>query len=595
MATFSAGSDPKPIEINKFLGLNTSLSETELKIGECTYLRNFRLTNNYKPEKRLGHKTFKDFANSKPCYGHWYGTLGSKTVLLTTNDGKLREYNFGTALWSDVGTIAEAQTSMMYFNGKVYILNGSQYKEYDGTTYQDVVPYVPTIAIGTPPTGGGTLFEEINLLTGEKKQQFVATAGVTEFTLAEQNIDANPVTATVNGAAKVETTNFTVNRTTGKVTFLVPMVGNEIVIIDWFKVVSGNADLIKKHKYMIKFGPSNDTNVFIWGNADEKNTYRVSGTFKPNYFPAGSFYKVSDNEYAVTNLQPQYDRLLVFKENRTHYTYAQVNPLYAANSGLNKYIYPSFDLNDVVGNQVFNSCQLIDNSPVSIMSNSIYKWSNTSIEDERNANIISTRIEETLNDINMTGAVTFDNQKQNELWVNVGSMVYIYNYGNDTWYEYDNITATWFDVINDQIYYGSNGKIERFEGLNDNGVAIMAKGKTGFMDFGLYEYFKTTTNAWVSIAPASRTSVKMKFPTNRKNESDPKLKTFTEGYKLFDFESLDFEDWSFETNRNPQVFRIKPKAKGYTTIQVVFWNDELNETLLFNGIKLPVETNSFSK
>lgn len=595
MATFNAGADPKPIDINKFLGLNTSLSQTELKIGECTELRNFRITNNYKPEKRSGHKTFKDFGNNKPCYGHWSGLLGSKNIILTTNDGKLREYNVGTALWSDVGAIAEAPTSMMFFDGKVYILNGTQYKQYDGTTYQDIVPYEPVIAAGTPPTGGGTLFEEINLLTGAKWQWFVGTAGATEYVLAEQNIDATLVQATVNGVVKVEITDFTVNRTTGKVTFLVAPGLNADVRIRWVKVISGNADLVKNHKYMIKFGPSNDTNIFIWGNSNEKNVYRVSGTLKPNYFASGAFYKVSDSEYPVTNLQPQYDRLIVFKSNRTHYTYAQLNPLYDTNTGLNKYIYPSYDLNDVVGNEVFNSCQLIENNPISIMSNSIRLWSNTQIEDERDAKIISTRIEERLNAINMTDAVTFDNQKETELWINVGTIVYIYNYGNDTWYEFDNITAYWFESIGGSVYYGSNGKIERFEGLNDNGVAIMAVGKTGFMDFGLYEYFKTTTDAWFSIAPASRTRINFKFPTNKKNENDPKLKTFTKGYILFDFESLDFGDWSFETNRNPQTFRIKPNAKSYTSIQVIFWNDALDETLLFNGIKLPVETNSYSK
>jgi hypothetical protein len=195
----------------------------------------------------------------------------------------------------------------------------------------------------------------------------------------------------------------------------------------------------------------------------------------------------------------------------------------------------------------------------------------------------------------MSTAVTFDNQKETELWINVGAIVYIYNYGNDTWYEYDNITAKWFERIDDQIYYGGLGTIERFEGTNDNGVKIDARGKTGFLDWGLYEYFKTTNDAWFSIVPANRTSINFKFPTNKKNEDDPSVKTFTKGYKLFDFEDIDFEDFSFETNRNPQIFRIKPKSKGYTTIQIIFWNDELDETLIFNGIKIPVETNSYSK
>jgi hypothetical protein len=594
MAQFRATTQAKPIEIDKFLGLNTSLSETELKLGECTYMRNFRITNNYKVEKRIGHTTFKDFSNAKPCYGVWSGILGAKSVILTVNDAKLREYNVGTATWSDVGAITDAPTTMLYFDGKVYIRNGTDYKEYDGTTYQDVSAYVPTIAIGAPPAGGGTLFEEINLLTGAKWQAFVGD-GTAAYQLAETSIDADLVQATVNGVAKAETTDFTVVRATGIVTFSVAPLAGDDVKIRWVKASTANPTLIKGHKYQIKFGVSNDTNVFIWGNTTEKNVYRVSGTLKPNYFPVNSLYKVSDSEYAVTDIQPQYNRIIIFKENRTHYSYPQYNELYDTNAGLNKYIYPAFDLNEAVGNQAFNACQLIENNPVSFMSDSVWLWSNTQVEDERNAKIISSRIKEHLNEIDLTTAVTFDNQVDTELWINVGSIVYIYNYGTDTWYEYDNVKGYWFDRIGDYIYYGTDGKVERFDALNDNSVAITAKIKTGFIDFGAYEYRKNSRDMWVSIRPASRTRFKLKCPTNKKNEDDPSVKVFEEGYKLFDFEALDFEDFSFETNRNPQPFRLKIKAKKYAYIQFIIWNDADDETLLINGFKVTVETNSFSK
>jgi hypothetical protein len=147
------------------------------------------------------------------------------------------------------------------------------------------------------------------------------------------------------------------------------------------------------------------------------------------------------------------------------------------------------------------------------------------------------------------------------------------------------------------VYYGSkDGKIERFEGkLNDNDVAIVCKWKSGFMDMGAYEYVKNSPDMWLSIQPATRTSVNIKCPTNRKNEDDPSIKTFTRGYKLFDFENIDFEDFSFDTNRNPQTFRIKIKAKKYAYIQFILSNSEPDETLVVLSFKVLTETNNFVK
>jgi hypothetical protein len=147
------------------------------------------------------------------------------------------------------------------------------------------------------------------------------------------------------------------------------------------------------------------------------------------------------------------------------------------------------------------------------------------------------------------------------------------------------------------MYYGTKtGKVERFAGeLNDNGTAINAVWKSGFIDFGAYEYLKTSRDMWFSIQPSSRTSVSIKCPTNRKNEDDPSIKVFTKGYNLFDFETLDFSDLSFNTNRNPQTFRIKIKAKKYTSIQFIFWNSELDEGLVFLSFKVACETGSYAK
>lgn len=603
MATFRPASKPKPIEIRKFLGINTSIGETEIKLGEAVHMRNFRITKNYKPQKRDGHNTFIDYANSKPVYGVWVGQLGGKEVMLTVNDGNLYEYNFALETNTLIGTITDAPCSMLYFDGKVYIMNGTDYKEYDGTTYQNVVPYYPVITIETPPAGGGTLFEEINLYSGGKWQYFVGNGSATAYQLAETNIDATLLTITVDSVVKTETTDFTVNRTTGVVTFSVAPVNEADVRILYFKESATNKALITGHRFMTKFGVSNDTNLFIWGNVNEKNVYRVSGVLKPNYFPALSFYAESDDEFSVTDLVPQYDRLIIFKEDSTRYSYAQVNPLYESNKGLNPYIYTSYPLNDSVGNEAFGQVQLVRNNPVSLRSQSVWEWSNTQVKDERNANIVSDRVKELLLDLDLSTAITHDYQSLKELWINIGSNVYVWNYGNDTWYVYDNISANWFSEYKNKLYYGGTGSVEIFgeftknailnKGFNDNGTAVHAIMELGFTDFEANNLTKNSRRLWITLEPQTRTSVTINFETDQDlfDESNEQ----TSEYFFLDFNDVDFNEFPFTTNPNPQGERLKIRAKKYQYIKFIFENNKLNQGLTLLSFLVQAETANYVK
>ena len=145
--------------------------------------------------------------------------------------------------------------------------------------------------------------------------------------------------------------------------------------------------------------------------------------------------------------------------------------------------------------------------------------------------------------------------------------------------------------MNGVVYFGTaDGKIHRFaDALNDNGTAISAIWKSGFTDCGAYQFKKNSRDMWFMIEPKTRTSVKIKAPTNRKNEDDPTLKIFEEQFKFFDFNDVLFDDFSFETNRNPKTFHIKLKAKKYTVIQIIIENAEDNEELVFLSYKINVE------
>ena len=92
MATFKPSKPPAPIEISAYLGINEAVGETEIKLGEATLQTNFRITQNYKPQKRTGHKTLIPFGNAKDVQGMWQGTIGGKVVLIAINNGKIYEF-----------------------------------------------------------------------------------------------------------------------------------------------------------------------------------------------------------------------------------------------------------------------------------------------------------------------------------------------------------------------------------------------------------------------------------------------------------------------------------------------------------------------
>jgi hypothetical protein len=489
--------------------------------------------------------------------------------------------------YKSIGTMTDAKTTIFYFESKLYFLNGTEYKQYDGTTFQDVDPYIPTVAIGTPPAGGGTPFDPINLLTGKKKQEFVSNGVATAYQLAETGLDASLVTCTVNGVTKAEGVDFTVNRTTGIVTFGVAPANGLVVILGWTKVESGNADLVKKNKYAMINGPGNDTAIFLWGIPAQKNRRSWSGTLKANYFPVTNFTLVGSNEFAITDIKPQYNRQIIFKEDKTHYSYAEWN----ITAGL--WDYPVYDLNEKVGNIAFGAVQIVRNNPVSISGKSWWEWTSTSVEDERNADVVSERLRDSLALIDLSTAITFDNQREEEYWCCIGPKVYIWNYGNNTMYIYNNISGTCFLDMDGSIYYGSQGTIERFEGLDDNGVVITAQLITGFNDWGSMELVKNSKIVVVSFIPYSQTSLNVYYKTNKLNEFKMVNKVIE--YRLLDFNDLNFDAFSFSTNRNPQAFRRKIRAKKYVYIQFMLENKSLNEPCVINSIKISAETQGETK
>lgn len=157
--------------------------------------------------------------------GVWSGSIGGMERLVSACDGKLWslwDAENGVFAKTEIGDITTTGSVFFFgFSGKLYILNGTQYKVWDGTTYADVGGYRPLVSITVPPSGGGETLEQVNKLSGTRRCRFSPDGKSGTFQLPEKDLASiDYVKKTSDGSEYVSGTDFSVDLVNGKVTFL---------------------------------------------------------------------------------------------------------------------------------------------------------------------------------------------------------------------------------------------------------------------------------------------------------------------------------------------------------------------------------------
>ena len=198
MATIPQNNSISIMSIKEFLGLNENPDgDTNLRTGELSRMQNFRITRDKHLQVRPGTKTLlslrtawdawaaehgvQDTASPRFC-GAWEGMVGEEHHVVAAYGGLLLDVSIEAAEASVVGTATEEETSFFGFAKKVYLLNGHEYKAWDGSgEFTDVEGYVPMVQTATTPEGSGTLLENVNRLTGKRRVQFSPDGAATSF------------------------------------------------------------------------------------------------------------------------------------------------------------------------------------------------------------------------------------------------------------------------------------------------------------------------------------------------------------------------------------------------------------------------------
>lgn len=234
--------------------------------------------------------------------------------------------------------MAEHKSNFFIFNKKLYIKDGTSYLVYDGNECKEVEGYIPTTTISRNPSGGGTVYEDVNFLTGKRKNQFVADGQSKEYVLDVESFDSDftPI-ITVNDK---NVTNFTANYEKGFITFTTApeapaTVGQDNVIIQFKKDVEGYRERIEQCTLLEEF----DNRIFFSGNPNYKNMLWHCALENPEYCRDLDYYTEGVDDSSVKALISGNNALWVMKEpSQSNTTIFYHNPTIDDDEGK---IYPS--------------------------------------------------------------------------------------------------------------------------------------------------------------------------------------------------------------------------------------------------------------
>ena len=247
-------------------------------------------------------------------YGIFFYTAGGIEMCLAHVGDKLYRIVNGEATVILTG-VAEQRSRAFIFNNIWYFKDGKGYYRYDGSAVTEVEGYIPTTSIARKPAGGGTIHEDVNLLSPYRKNSFLSDGKSTKYVLDARNIDFWQPEVYVNG--EPWTGNFIWSQKEGWVTFTGNSVppepltdGQDNVVIKFKKTVDGYADKIGKCTMLEVF----DNRVFFSGNSDYPNTIWHCSLNDPTYCSDLDYYNEGLDTAAVKAMVAGNNALWVFRE-----------------------------------------------------------------------------------------------------------------------------------------------------------------------------------------------------------------------------------------------------------------------------------------
>ena len=619
----------KMFTVDKFLGINESGDgDTELKMGEASRMENFVITDAYNLALRPGIRRldFNKERDPAKIIAAWAGFQGEEELLVLCDFDEtdrlfIYKKNVGGShslyyrqdgalgLTEEEGSIVNIFT----FNSNLYVMSNKKTVIYDGESFSEKEPYIPLVIAGASPAGGGTTLENINLLTAKRRVSFSSDGEATEYHLPLEaegvdriiidNIEQDVASAgSFNKRDKI----FTFN------TAPIKGVGNvEICYHADEKTAEESRMQIARCRLHEEYNGSTDTRLFVAGNGTNVCYYTgvtQSGEATALYFPALNEIAVDMSGSAVTGMIRHYSKLLIYKQDGTFSISYEPVTLTDGNTVAGCYLRP---MNKEFGNEAFGQVQTVNNYPRTITKDGIYEWRITSsyYRDERYANRISDMVERSLKYADISKLVTCDDdfRKNYYVFLNDGDGTvllnrYELNKGN-TWCVFK---SKMFRNVRFAMIHGGEmvfcNETEMFrldedftydDPMQEGGEnqQINAVWESGFMHFGADIRRKYSSEVYVSVQPASGSHIVVTAETDKRSDYLEK----TVESNVFQWSNITFSNWTFNTNNNPTINRVRPKVKKFIYYKLIFKIDKPGAKGTILGVDQKVRFASMAK
>ena len=524
-----------------------------------------------------------------------------------------------------------------------YIIDGENYHrlyaDESGIHYGLVTPYVPTILISRSPTGGGQVFEDINLLTRQRKEEFLNTANNKTFV----------VSSAIKTGTTVKFEYRTSNEDTGwAVDSSATFSGATVTVSTAHAPITAGVDNIRitytadgtdKSSYILDcqscahFSATVQDQIFLTGNPDKPNAVFYSGFNNFGYFPDLNYINIGgDNkimgflnlgEYLAIVKEGTSDDSTIFlvyqtsvSSKATSISYESTNTTKTSTIEDRTFaVKRSVAGIGAVSRYAFG---VLNDEPLFLSEFGVYGVMSVNTTSEKIARNRSFFVDPRLTkEDNLDKAVSVIWNNYYMLFVN--GHVYILDgrhktnnsagntsYGYECYY-WEGVPAKTACSYGKEIWFGTgDGRICRFKNSGSHtdysdgtvrgddeivGTAIHAVWSTPNDNDGASEYFKTMQKkgTMCTVAPYNRSSVKVYLSP----DGYPKQyigMTYVDISGFFDGQ-IDFGRLSFDPRTSPRDSFFRRKQKKYVRLQIFLENDTLNEPFgVFEIVKTYVVT-----
>lgn len=593
MAKFNVPASPKlyTLNIEQFKGVDFSNNPTQVSNGRSPDAVNMISNQAGFPIKTQGYELVHDFGARINGIYRLYD--GEEHLLIHTGKKLYKGFETPELLSEEM---ADTRSMAFQMNERLWILDGTSFKVYGkfDETYSmkqvSEIAYIPTTSIARGASQGGTSYENVNLLQPLRINSFLSKKEDTTFQLDASEIDSvievKVLKTDGDWEVKTEKTDYTVDVKLGQIKFVKapgesPVLGRDNIEITFSKKVDDYAKRIDQcTTYGIYGVGGTDNRVFLTGNPEMGNFDWFSAVDDPSYIGDLNYSRIGQSS-AIMGYRKIGEYMSIHKEDnqqdptvylRSGYLDNDNNPVFSVKQGVvgvgavSKYAFAN--LRD---DPLFLSKQGVN----AIVTNSITGtrfaqdrsyYINARLTQEPNMEEAAAIERNGFYYLSLNGHVYVADSRQKTYEKNAYSESYQYE-----WYYLDNRDARCWFVNGDDFFFGrSDGKLCKFnESTTDLDEPTKAYWTTPLFTLNDLVHYKTLKQFILMLNPYLKSSVDIYY---RVKSVEKMVKS--QQSDIFDFNNIDFERFTFNTDDGPRLIATNRKAKKFMMIQFLLKNEQ---------------------